>query len=57
MKKKQGIATLIIMAVLTVLLAYTVFVGWGEHHTGAMKNIKTGLMPGRLALEYFIGSL
>ncbi|MCR4752641.1 MAG: protein translocase subunit SecD [Eubacterium sp.] len=53
MKKKQGIATLIIMAVLTVLLAYTVFVGWGEHHTGAMKNIKTGLdLSGGVSITY-----
>ena len=44
MKKKQSIVTLVIMAVLTVILAYTVIVGWGDvFHTGSMKNIRTGL--------------
>ena len=38
MKKKQSIATLLILAVLTALLAYTVANGWGATGTGAAKN-------------------
>ena len=54
MKKKQSIVTLVIMAVLTVILAYTVIVGWGDvFHTGAMKNIRTGLdLSGGVSITY-----
>ena len=53
MRKNRSIVTLVIMAVLTVLLAYTVFVGWGEHHTGAMQNIRTGLdLSGGVSITY-----
>ena len=53
MKKKQSIAVLIITAVLTVLLGYTVIFGWGSHHTGAMKNIRTGLdLSGGVSITY-----
>ena len=53
MKKKQSIAVLLIAAVLTVLLGYTVIFGWGSHHTGAMKNIRTGLdLSGGVSITY-----
>ena len=53
MKKKQSIAILLIMAVLTALLAFTVFVGWGPTKTGAMKNIRTGLdLSGGVSITY-----
>ena len=54
MKKKTSIVTLVIMAVLTVLLAYTVVCGWGNvFHTGAMKNIRTGLdLSGGVSITY-----
>ena len=54
MKKNTSIVTLVIMAVLTVLLAYTVFFGWGNtFHTGAMKNIRTGLdLSGGVSITY-----
>ena len=54
MKKKTSIVTLVIMAVLTVLLAYTVVFGWGNvFHTGAMKNIRTGLdLSGGVSITY-----
>lgn len=53
MKKKQSVAVLIITAVLTVLLGYTVIFGWGSHHTGAMKNIRTGLdLSGGVSITY-----
>lgn len=53
MRKKQSIAVLLILAVLTVLLGYTVAVGWGSKHTGAMKNIRTGLdLSGGVSITY-----
>lgn len=54
MKKKTSILTLVIMAVLTVLLGYTVIFGWGNiFHTGAMKNIRTGLdLSGGVSITY-----
>ena len=53
MKKKQSLATLIILAVITVLLGITATVGWGEHHTGSMRNIRTGLdLSGGVSITY-----
>ena len=53
MKKKQSIAVLLIMAVLTVLLGFSVLAGWGEAKTGAMKNIRTGLdLSGGVSITY-----
>ena len=53
MRKKQSIVTLVIMAVLTVLLGYTVFAGWGPTRTGAMQNIRTGLdLSGGVSITY-----
>ena len=54
MKKKTSILTLVIMAVLTVLLGYTVIFGWGDvFHTGSMKNIRTGLdLSGGVSITY-----
>ena len=53
MKKKQSILILVILAVLTALLAFTVFVGWGSSHTGAARNIRTGLdLSGGVSITY-----
>ena len=53
MRKKQSIAVLLILAVLTVLLGYTVAAGWGSKHTGAMRNIRTGLdLSGGVSITY-----
>lgn len=53
MKKKQSIAVLLIMAVVTVLLGYTVIFGWGSKHTGSMQNIRTGLdLSGGVSITY-----
>ena len=53
MKKNTSIVTLVIMAVVTVLLFWTVISGWGPLHTGAMKNIKTGLdLSGGVSITY-----
>jgi SecD/SecF fusion protein len=53
MNKKQSIAVLIVMAIVTVLLGYTVLVGWGEHKTGYMGNIRTGLdLSGGVSITY-----
>lgn len=54
MKKKTSIVTLLIMAVVTVLLGYTVIFGWGDvFHTGTMKNIRTGLdLSGGVSITY-----
>ncbi|MDO4622359.1 MAG: protein translocase subunit SecD [Eubacteriales bacterium] len=53
MKKKQSIAVLLILAVITVLLGFTVIQGWGDAHVGAMKNIRTGLdLSGGVSITY-----
>ena len=53
MRKKQSIAVLLILVVMTVLLGWTVFAGWGSKHTGAMKNIRTGLdLSGGVSITY-----
>ncbi len=53
MKKKQSIAVLIIMALLTVFLGYVVVVGIGDLHTGSMQNIRTGLdLSGGVSITY-----
>ncbi|MDD3278095.1 MAG: protein translocase subunit SecD [Lachnospiraceae bacterium] len=53
MKKKQSIITLVVIFVLTVLLGYTVAVGWGATGVGAMKNIRTGLdLSGGVSITY-----
>lgn len=53
MKKKQSIMTLIVTALVTILLGYTVIVGWGPTGTGSMKNIRTGLdLSGGVSITY-----
>ena len=53
MKKRKSIITLVIMLIITVLLGYTVFQGWGSKHTGAMANIRTGLdLSGGVSITY-----
>ena len=53
MKKKQGIAVLIIAVLVTALLGWTMIVGWGPTGTGAMKNINLGLdLSGGVSITY-----
>lgn len=53
MKKKQGIAVLLITALVMVLLGFTTIVGFGPTGTGAAKNIKTGLdLAGGVSITY-----
>ncbi|MCF0146546.1 MAG: protein translocase subunit SecDF, partial [Eubacterium sp.] len=53
MRKKQSIITLVVLAAVTALLAYTVLVGWGPEKTGAMSNIRTGLdLSGGVSITY-----
>ena len=39
MKKKQSIIALVLAAIVTVLLGWTMIKGWGPTGTGSMKNI------------------
>ena len=53
MKKRSGIITLVAMLVVTVLMSFTAFKGWGPTGTGAMKNIHTGLdLSGGVSITY-----
>ncbi|MBP3877196.1 MAG: protein translocase subunit SecD [Lachnospiraceae bacterium] len=53
MKKRSGIITLVAMLVVTVLMIFTAFKGWGPTGTGAMKNIHTGLdLSGGVSITY-----
>ena len=53
MSKKKSVISLIILAALTVLLGYTVIFGIGSKHTGAAKNIRTGLdLSGGVSITY-----
>ena len=53
MKKKQSIAVLLLLVIVTVFLGFTVVQGLGSKHTGAMKNIRTGLdLSGGVSITY-----
>ena len=53
MKKKQGIAVLILTVVLIALLAFTSAVGFGPTGTGSARNIITGLdLAGGVSITY-----
>ena len=53
MSKKKSVISLIILVALTVLLGYTVIFGIGSKHTGAAKNIRTGLdLSGGVSITY-----
>lgn len=53
MSKKKSILALVVLAALTVLLGYTVMFGIGSKHTGAAKNIRTGLdLSGGVSITY-----
>lgn len=53
MKKKQSIAVLLLLVIVTVFLGFTVVQGVGSKHTGAMKNIRTGLdLSGGVSITY-----
>lgn len=55
MRKNQGILVLILTAVVIALLAFTAIVGFGPTHTGAAKNIITGLdLSGGVSITYQI---
>jgi len=53
MKKNKSIATLILLVVSMVLLAYTAVAGWGAGHTGSARNINLGLdLEGGVSITY-----
>ena len=53
MKKRTGAIVLILTVLITVFLGYTVLVGLGEDHSGAARNIKTGLdLAGGVSITY-----
>nr|WP_027870160.1 protein translocase subunit SecDF [[Eubacterium] cellulosolvens] len=53
MKKKQSIAVLLLLVIVTVFLGFTAVQGLGKMHTGAMKNIRTGLdLSGGVSITY-----
>ena len=53
MKRKNGIAVLIIAAIVTVFLCYTVGIGLGPDRTGSASHIKTGLdLAGGVSITY-----
>ena len=53
MKKKQGIAVLVLTVVLIALLAFTSAVGFGPTGTGSARNIITGLdLAGGVSITY-----
>ncbi|MBQ6385419.1 MAG: protein translocase subunit SecD [Lachnospiraceae bacterium] len=53
MKKRNGIITLIVMILVTVLCVFTALRGWGPTGPGAMKNIKLGLdLSGGVSITY-----
>ncbi|MCI5648265.1 MAG: protein translocase subunit SecD [Fusicatenibacter sp.] len=52
-KKNQSIAVLILAFLVTVLLGWTMLVGWGPTGTGAMEHIKLGLdLSGGVSITY-----
>ena len=53
MKKRNGIITLVVMAVVTALMVFTALKGFGPTGTGAMRNIRTGLdLSGGVSITY-----
>ncbi len=53
MKKKTGIAVLILTVIVTVFLCYTAGIGFGPDHSGSARNIKTGLdLAGGVSITY-----
>ncbi len=53
MKKSTSVVVAILMAALTVLAAFTAFVGWGGDKTGSISHIKTGLdLSGGVSITY-----
>ena len=53
MKKKQSIVVLVLAALITGLLGWTMVKGWGPTGTGAMKNINLGLdLSGGVSITY-----
>ena len=53
MKRSRGTVILILTAILTTLLCYTVAVGLGPNKSGAAKNIKLGLdLAGGVSITY-----
>ena len=53
MKKSRAVIALILTAVFTGLMAYTVLVGFGGGHRGSYHNIKLGLdLAGGASITY-----
>ena len=53
MRKNKAIFTLFMIAVITGLLGYTAFAGWGPEHGGSARNINLGLdLEGGVSITY-----
>ena len=53
MKKRNGIITVLVMILATILCVFTALQGWGPTGTGSMKNIKLGLdLSGGVSITY-----
>ena len=53
MKKRTGIAVIILTVVIAALLIFTAVVGWGPTGSGSARNIKTGLdLSGGVSITY-----
>lgn len=53
MKKSRGIISLVVTVALIILLGFTTIVGFGDEHTGSMRNIRLGLdLDGGLSITY-----
>ena len=53
MKKSRAVISLLLVAVVTGLMAYTVLIGFGKGHRGSYHNIKKGLdLAGGASITY-----
>ena len=53
MKKRSGVAIIVIMLAVAAFLCYTAVFGWGSGHTGSARNIHTGLdLSGGVSITY-----
>ena len=53
MKKSRAVISLLLVAAITCLMAYTVLIGFGKGHRGSYHNIKKGLdLAGGASITY-----
>lgn len=53
MKKSRAVISLLLVAAISVLMAYTVLIGFGKGHRGSYHNIKKGLdLAGGASITY-----